>query len=150
MIERLILRASDALASGGDPLAAVKPDLIVGPIVRTFGALSLATKNTTLNIITNSLPYPLQLIGLVLNVWLYGMQLMQVETYFRSNPRFVSYLFSLSTTMFVLTVRPGAFMSISYRSDRFCLNFASPVSLTCFVLCARSAGSSNVDFPNCQ
>ena len=34
MIERMMLRASDTVASGGDPFAAVKPDLIVGPIVR--------------------------------------------------------------------------------------------------------------------
>ena len=31
----------------------------------------------------------LQLIGVILNILLYGMQLLQVEIYFRSNPRFV-------------------------------------------------------------
>jgi hypothetical protein len=35
MIERLALRASDAAASSGDPFAAVNPDIIVGPMVRT-------------------------------------------------------------------------------------------------------------------
>jgi hypothetical protein len=44
MIERLMLRASEAVASGDDPFAAVNPNLIVGPIVRAFGALGLATK----------------------------------------------------------------------------------------------------------
>ena len=89
MIERLMLRASDPAANGGDPLAALNPELIIGPMVRTFGTLGLATKDATLNIIAN----PLQLLGLALNIWLYGMQLMQVEVYFRSNPRYVSHLF---------------------------------------------------------
>ena len=31
MIERLMLRPSDASASGGDPFAAVNPEHIVGP-----------------------------------------------------------------------------------------------------------------------
>ena len=43
MIERLMLRAADATASGGDPYAAVNPELIVGPIVCSFTPPSPAT-----------------------------------------------------------------------------------------------------------
>jgi hypothetical protein len=89
MIERLTLRASNAVASSGDPFTTVKPDLIVGPIVRAFQS---GYQRDYAEYYRQSITL-LQLIGLVLNILLYGMQLMQVGTYFRSSPRFVSYFF---------------------------------------------------------
>ena len=38
MIERLMLRASDEAAGGGDPYAAVNTELILGPLVRPLSS----------------------------------------------------------------------------------------------------------------
>ncbi|KAF8311864.1 hypothetical protein DL93DRAFT_2082799 [Clavulina sp. PMI_390] len=57
MIERLLLRA--AADSSTTVADSVDPRVFTGPMI----------------------------IGLVLNVWLYGMQLIQTETYFRSSPK---------------------------------------------------------------
>ena len=114
MIERLMLRASDAAVNGGDPLAALNPELIIGPIVRAL-VHSTATKDDTLNDTLNFIANPLQLLGLVLNIWLYGMQLMQVEVYFRSNPRYVSHIFYSLLQRY----RPDYQASDSYTSASF-------------------------------
>lgn len=84
MINYFELRASDMAASGDDPYAAVNAELFIGPMVRIFSFSSQCSTEI-------SLFYTcfLQLIGVILNILLYGMQLLQVEIYFRSNPRFV-------------------------------------------------------------